>query len=96
MTARNLLSGQLFCSSASVAQPGTSVAANPGFFIVALTTNVGNIYIGNDGTGALSTATGYQMLAGTVIYLGKPVIQNLSELLLLSTSTTDGIAWLVG
>lgn len=94
--AMNLLSGQLFCSTAGTAQPGTDIAANPGFWIVALAGNTNTVYVGNNGAGALSSTSGFPLAAKDKVYLDKTIIQNLSELLLLSTTTTDGIAWLRG
>ncbi len=96
MTTYNTLSGQLHCSTAGTAEPGPDVAADPGFYIQALAGNTPTVYIGNDGAGALSSTSGFSLAAGDKIYIGKPIIQNLSELLLLSTTTSDGIAWLRG
>lgn len=88
------LSGQLFCSTASTAQPGPDVKADPCFIIVAHTSNLGVVYFGNNGSAGLSSTSGFPLNPGDKIYIGKPVISNLSDCLLLSTSTADGIAWI--
>lgn len=84
------LSGQITVTTAGTEVQGTNVKAD-GFFIRALSTNAGKIYIGNDGAGAVASTSGYELSAGDQVYIA---IKNLNELWVDASADAQKICWL--
>lgn len=85
-----LLSGQITVTTAGTAVQGTAVQGY-GFFIRALSTNTGVVYVGNDGAGDVTSANGYELAAGDQIYIE---VRNLNELYFDSATNGDKFCWL--
>jgi len=61
--------------------------------IRALSTNTGKVYIGNDGSGAVSSSTGFELSAGDQLILS--YVGNLDTILVDSAVNGEGVCWLV-
>jgi hypothetical protein len=88
--ANELLSGQITVTTAGTAVQGTDVAG-VGWFIRALSGNSGNVYLGNDAAGDVTSANGYELAAGDQIYIE---VRNLNELFFDSAENGDKFCWL--
>ena len=86
-------SGQITVTTAGTAVQGTSTPNYTGFFIRALSGNTGNVYIGNDGAGDVTSANGYELAPGDQIYIEVP---NLSDLWFDAATNGDKFSWLAG
>lgn len=84
------LSGQITVTTAGTEVQGTDVKAE-GFFIKALAANTGKMYIGNNGSGAVSSSLGYELSAGEQVLVN---IRNLNELWIDSTVNGEKVCWL--
>lgn len=84
------LSGQITVTTAGTEVQGTAIAGD-GFFIRALSTNTGKMYIGNNGSGAVSSSLGYELSAGDQIYIG---IRNLNEIWIDASVNGEKVCWL--
>jgi len=86
-------SGQITVTTAGTAVQGTSTPNYTGFFIRALSGNTGNVYLGNDGAGDVTSANGYELAPGDQIYIEVP---NLSDLWFDAATNGDKFSWLAG
>ena len=84
-------SGQITVTTAGTAVQGTATAKYSGFFIKALSTNSGIVYVGNDGAGDVTSGNGYEMEAGDQIYIE---CSNLSDLWFDSATNGDKFCWI--
>jgi hypothetical protein len=62
-----------------------------GFFVRALSTNTGKMYVGNNGSGVVSSTTGYELSAGDQVYLDIP---NLKLLWVDGSVNGEKVCWL--
>ena len=84
-------SGQITVTTAGTEVQGPSVSGTP-FQIKALPTNTGVMYVGNDGSNAVSSSTGYPLSAGDVVILGN--ITNLNQIYVDSSINGEKVAWI--
>jgi hypothetical protein len=89
--ASSAMSGQITVTTAGTEVQGTDVKLPNGVFIKALAGNTGVVYVGNDGAGAVSATTGFQLSAGDVILVQ---VSNLKDLWFDSASNGDKFCWL--
>ena len=61
-------SGQITITTAGTAVQGTAVGGAPDFYIKALSGNAGLVYVGNDGAGDVTSANGFELSAGDVVF----------------------------
>lgn len=87
-------SGQKTVTTAGteVALAGSIVADGP-VAIRALSSNTGKVYIGNDGSGAVSSSTGFELAAGDQMILS--YVGSLDTILVDSAVNGEGVCWLV-
>ena len=88
------LSDRKVVVSAGTAVPLPTRAETEGgqiFYIQALLSNTGTVYIGDDGTGDVSPTTGYPMTQGAQMQLTTP---DLSIYFMDADNSGDGISWL--
>ena len=83
-------SGQITVTTAGTAVQGTATAKYYGFYIRALSTNTGKVYVGNDGANDVTSGNGYELSAGDDIYVE---CQNLNELWFDAASDGDKFCW---
>ena len=86
-------SGQKVIPIAGVASALDSQPVNAPLMVKALTTNIGLVYVGNDGAGDVNSANGYPLAAGDQIIFG--FVSNLSAVILDSAVNGEGVAWLI-
>ena len=88
-----VISGQTTVPCAGSEVPlHTGLSANCSLMVKALTTNTGDVYIGNS-SGAVSSSTGLPLSAGESIVF--PFISNLNQILIDSAVNGEGVAWLI-
>ena len=89
MTAK---SGQKTVATAGTAEALGSQVINGPVMVKALLANTNNIYIGNDGSGDVTSANGLELDAGdsVVFYF----VGDLSEIFLDADTNGEGAAWL--
>jgi hypothetical protein len=86
-------SGQKVVATVGAAVPLGSQAVNASLLVKALTTNIGLVYVGNDGAGDVNSANGYPLAAGDQIIFG--LVSNLSAVIVDSAVNGEGVAWLI-
>jgi hypothetical protein len=85
-------SGQITVTTAGTEVQGPDVSSNSKpILIVALSSNTGKIYVGNDGSNAVSSTTGYELSAGNNI----ATFGNLNQLWFDSSVNGEKVAWFV-
>ena len=84
-------SGQITVTTAGTAVQGTATAMYRGFFIRALSTNTGIVYVGNDGAGDVTSGNGYELKKGEQIYVE---CENLNELWFDAATNGDKFCWI--
>jgi len=84
-------SGQITVTTAGTAVQGTSTPKYTGFYIRALSTNGGLVYVGNDGAGDVTNANGYELSPGDDIYIE---CENLNELWFDAASDGYKLCWI--
>ena len=87
------ISGQITVTTAGTAVQGPSVALVNGVYIQAMAANTGNIYVGNDGAGDVTTAGGFELDAGDVVILQVP---NLNYLWFDASANAQKACWIKG
>jgi hypothetical protein len=85
----DILSRQKTITSAGVSYTLADVVINGPVSIKALPTNTGVVYLGDDGTGVVSSGTGYPLSASGEVTLD---VGNLSKISVTSTASGDKIA----
>ena len=83
--------GQITVTTAGTEVQGSNVALTNGVWIKALAGNTGVVYVGNDGNGAVSSSTGFQLDKGDVILIQ---VSNLNELWFDAATNNDKFCWL--
>lgn len=82
----------------TVATAGTAVALGSqdvlgSLAICALAGNTGNVYIGNDGSGDVTSSNGYEMAPGNQIIL--VYVGNLNDVIVDAATSNDKVSWLI-
>ena len=82
----------------TVTTAGTAVALGNGIvggalMVKALIGNVGNVYIGNDGAGDVTSANGLELAPGDVMIFD--TVSNLSALIVDSAENGEGVSWIM-
>jgi hypothetical protein len=85
------ISGQITVTTAGTEVQGPNVPLDNGVYIRALTGNAGVVYVGNDGAGATSSTTGYQLDKGEAIMVQ---VANLNQLWFDAATNGDKFCWL--
>jgi len=84
-------SGQITVTTAGTEVQGPSVSGSL-FQIKALAGNTGLMYVGNDGSNAVSSSTGFQLSAGEVVALGN--VTNLNQIYVDSSVNGEKVCWI--
>ena len=82
----------------TVTTAGTAVALGAGIvggalMVKALIGNVGNVFIGNDGAGDVTSANGLELAPGDVMIFD--TVSNLSALIVDSAENGEGVSWIM-
>ena len=85
------ISGQITVTTAGTEVQGGNVPLTNGVLIKALGANTGKMYVGNDGTGAIASTTGYELSADQVIFVQ---VDNLNKLWFDSSVNGEKVCWL--
>lgn len=85
------ISGQITVTTAGTAVQGSAVDLIGGVFIRALEGNTGNVYVGNDGAGDVTSSNGFELGPGDIIYIP---VQNLSDLWFDAATNGDKFCWI--
>ena len=86
------ISGQKTVTAAGTAEAlGTASIQGP-LMIKALLGNGDNVYIGNDGSGDVTSANGFELDAGEAIVFD--FVGNLGSIMVDSDANGEGVAWL--
>lgn len=88
---KSQMSGQIDIPSAGTAVQGPNIDCPNGVFIKALRANTGNVYVGNDGAGDVTTSNGFELDAGEVILIQ---VSNLSDLWFDAGTSGDDVCWI--
>jgi outer membrane protein assembly factor BamB len=84
-------SGQKTITAAGTAEAlGTAIIDGP-LVVKALEGNAGQVYLGNDGAGDVSSTTGLVLVAGEIVAF--EFVSSLSNLMLDAANNNDGVAW---
>ena len=86
------ISGQKAVTTAGTEEALGDQAVNGPLMVKALAANVGTIYIGNAGGGAVSSATGLELAAGDIVIFDW--VSNLATIMVDSSVNGEGVAWL--
>ena len=86
-------SGQTTVTTAGTAVVLGSRDVKGALALCALAGNTGNIYIGNDGSGDVTSGNGFELEAGERIVL--VYVDNLNDLMVDSAENGDKIGWLI-
>jgi len=86
------LSGQKTVTTAGTAVALGSQQISGALMVKALLANTGNVFVGNDGAGDVTSANGMELDAGEVIIFG--YVGNLSTIMVDSATSGEGVAWL--
>ncbi len=91
------LSGQTTVTTAGTEVPlSTTQAAKGGAVIIkALPGNTGVMYIGNDGAGAVSSASGFPLMSGEYVILELEKISSLSSIWVDASVNGEKVAWIL-
>lgn len=87
-------SGQRTIATAGTAQSLITSNFNEsisGLYIKALSGNSGSVYIGNDGSGDVTSSNGFELEAGDVIFLNE---SNPENIILDSANDGDGVSFI--
>jgi len=87
------LSGQKAVTTAGTAVALGTQGISGALMVKALLANTGNIFVGNDGAGDVTSANGMELDAGEVIIFS--YVGNLSSIIIDSSVNGEGVAWLV-
>jgi hypothetical protein len=86
------ISGQKIITAAGTAEAlGTALIHGP-LMVKALLVNADNVYIGNDGSGDVTSANGIELDAGEVAILNH--VGSLESLILDVDTNDDGVSWI--
>lgn len=86
-----VISGQITVTTAGTEVQGPDVPLTNGIFIKALAGNTGVVYVGNDGAGAVSSSTGFQLDKGDLILVQ---VDNLNKLWFDAATNGDKFCWI--
>ena len=86
-------SGQMTVTTA-----GTALALGEGLvggalMVKALIGNAGQVYVGNDGAGDVTSANGIELASGDVVIFD--TVSNLSALIVDSDNNGEGVSWIM-
>ncbi len=84
-------SGQITVTTAGTEVAGPNVSGSC-FEIKALPSNAGIMYVGNDGSNAVSSSTGFALSAGEVVILEN--ITNLSQIYFDASVNGEKVCWI--
>ena len=87
------MSGQNTVAAAGTAEALGSQLINGPLMVKALVSNAGNVYIGNDGAGDVTSSNGLEMAAGDAVVFD--FVGNLASIFIDSDNNGEGVAWLV-
>lgn len=85
------ISGQITVTTAGTAVQGSAVDLINGVWIRALEGNTGNVYVGNDGAGDVTSSNGFELGPGDLVLVQA---QNLSDLWFDAATNGDKLCWL--
>jgi hypothetical protein len=86
------LSGQKTVTSAGTAEALGSALNNGPLVVKALDTNTGKIYLGNDGSGSVSSANGLILLASEIAVFDW--VASLASIMVNATVNGEGVSWM--
>ena len=86
------LSAQKTVTTAGASEALGTAQLNGPLMVKALDTNTGKVYIGNDGTGHVSSANGLILLAGEVMFFSW--VGSLASIMLDVSVNGEGVSWL--
>jgi len=87
------ISGQKTVAAAGTAEALGSGQVHGAMMIKALTDNAGNVYVGNDGAGDVTSSNGLELAAGDVMILD--TVSNLSALVVDADNNGEGVSWIM-
>lgn len=88
-----VISGQTTVTTAGTAVALGSQDVHGSVAVCALVGNTGKVYIGNDGSGDVTSANGYEMAAGNQIIL--VYVGNLNDIIVDAATSGDKVSWLI-
>lgn len=86
------MSGVKTVASAGTAEPLGTVSINGPLIVKALSTNSGLVYLGNDGTGDVSSSNGFSLTKGEVLVLN--YVGNLNTIYVDVDTSSEGVCWI--
>lgn len=85
------ISGQVTVTTAGTAVQGGDIEGLNGFWVKALNGNAGNVYVGNDGAGDVTTGNGFELAPGEMVLCQ---VDNLSRLWFDAAGNGYKISWM--
>lgn len=86
------ISGQKTVTAAGTAEALGTAPINSPLMVKALNGNVGDVYIGGDGSGDVTSANGLELAAGDVVVFD--FVSSLGSLILDSAQNGEGVSWI--
>ena len=87
------ISGQKTVAAAGTAEALGSGQVHGALMIKALIGNAGQVYIGNDGAGDVTSANGIELASGDVMIF--ETVANLSAVIVDSDANGEGVSWIM-
>lgn len=87
------ISGQKTVTAAGTAEAMGVGQVHGAIIIKALVGNAGNVYVGNDGAGDVTSSNGFELQPGEVVIFDH--LANLSNLILDADNNGEGVSWIL-
>jgi len=87
------ISGQKTVAAAGTAEALGSGQVHGSLMVKGLLANTGNVFVGNDGAGDVTSANGIELAAGNVMIFES--VSNLSALVVDSAVNGEGVSWIM-
>lgn len=85
------ITGQITVSTAGTAVQGPNIPLTNGVFVEALNSNIGNVYVGNDGAGDVTSSNGFELAAGKAVLVQ---VSNLNQLWFDAAVNGEKFCWM--
>lgn len=88
---KTAMSGQITVTTAGTEIQGDDIPLVNGVYIKAMGANTGYMYVGNNGSGAVASTTGFELDAGDVILIQ---VSNLNQVWIDSSVSGEKVCWI--
>ena len=89
----SVISGQKTVAAAGTAEALGSALVHGPIMVKALLANGGNVFVGNDGAGDVTSGNGFELAAGDVVIFDH--VSSLSAVIVDSAVNGEGVSWIM-